>query len=281
MIIPVFGDEQLRSLCAILGDTNEGLTNTEIEQLLLSASIDDLVAKIPKSPYYYIPVSKRDRLYEALSKKQIEDQCGNNVANFVLLAMKPVRYTSNKSMFESRLIELNKVLSFSGYIIGEDGQLRNIKRAETLSDAELRASRLKTQLISRNMHPDILLFCKAELLQDNYFHAVFEATKSVADKIRKKAGLDGDGYKLVEDAFGSQKGRIPKLVFNAFKTETEIMEQNGIVNLMKGMFGTFRNPPAHEPRISWPIEEQDALDLLSLASFLHRRIDASKRVSSS
>ncbi|HEY4636890.1 MAG TPA: TIGR02391 family protein, partial [Burkholderiales bacterium] len=27
------------------------------------------------------------------------------------------------------------------------------------------------------MHPDVLRFCRPELVQKNYFHAVFEATK--------------------------------------------------------------------------------------------------------
>ena len=33
--------------------------------------------------------------------------------------------------------------------------------------------------------------------------------------------------------------------------------------LLKGMFGTFRNVTAHAPKIAWPIDEQDALDLLT------------------
>ena len=37
------------------------------------------------------------------------------------------------------------------------------------------------------MHPDVLAFCRAELLQQNYFHAVLEASKSVADKLRSLA----------------------------------------------------------------------------------------------
>jgi uncharacterized protein (TIGR02391 family) len=50
-------------------------------------------------------------------------------------------------------------------------------------------------------------------------------------------------------------------------------EQTGLMNLMKGVFGTFRNPTAHEPQSRWPISEQDALDFLTMVSFLHRRID--------
>jgi Protein of unknown function (Hypoth_ymh) len=39
-----------------------------------------------------------------------------------------------------------------------------------------------------------------------------------------------------------------------------------------GFFGTFRNPIAHAARIEWPMSEQDALDLLSLASYILRRL---------
>lgn len=44
--------------------------------------------------------------------------------------------------------------------------------------------------------------------------------------------------------------------------------------LTKGMFGTFRNTTAHAPKVSWPIGLDDALDLLTLASLLHRRLDS-------
>ena len=46
------------------------------------------------------------------------------------------------------------------------------------------------------------------------------------------------------------------------------------MNLLKGLFGTFRNTTAHAPKIAWPIDKQDALDILSLVSLVHRRIDS-------
>jgi uncharacterized protein (TIGR02391 family) len=61
------------------------------------------------------------------------------------------------------------------------------------------------------------------------------------------------------------------------RTETEQQEQAGLSNLMKGMFGAFRNVTVHAPKISWTITEQDALDLLTIASFLHRRMDDAVR----
>jgi uncharacterized protein (TIGR02391 family) len=107
------------------------------------------------------------------------------------------------------------------------------------------------------------------------FHAVFEATKSVAEKIRQRTGLTSDGADLVDKAFS---GGTPLLAINTLRTETEQSEQKGFVNLVKGMFSTFRNVTGHAPKITWPISEMDALDLLSLVSYIHRRIDAAANV---
>ena len=70
---------------------------------------------------------------------------------------------------------------------------------------------------------------------------------------------------------------MPFLAFNSLRTDSEQSEQKGLLNLLKGMFGTFRNPTAHAPKISWNMTEQDALDLLTMASFLHRRLDGAAR----
>ncbi|WP_348630827.1 TIGR02391 family protein [Mesorhizobium sp. M4B.F.Ca.ET.203.01.1.1] len=51
-------------------------------------------------------------------------------------------------------------------------------------------------------------------------------------------------------------------------------EQKGFGNLLKGTFGMFRNPMAHEARINWAMSKEDAEDLLSLVSLIHRRLDA-------
>jgi len=69
---------------------------------------------------------------------------------------------------------------------------------------------LHATLVSRQVHEDVFAFCKAELLHENYFHAVFEAMKSIAEKIRRPSGLDGDGAKLVDQAFGLKEGAISK-----------------------------------------------------------------------
>lgn len=188
--------------------------------------------------------------------------------------MNPVRFVGNQEYYESRRSEFNQVLAFAGFSLGEDGRLHFVGAAKTLSEAEDRAGRLRRQLLERRVHSDVLRFCRAELLQDNYFHSVFEATKSVADKIRDKTGLQSDGSSLIDEAFGLGQSGYPRLAFNSLQTETERSEHKGLMNLIKGLFGTFRNTTAHAPKIKWPIDEQDAMDILTLASLIHRRLDS-------
>ncbi|WP_255361220.1 MULTISPECIES: TIGR02391 family protein [unclassified Frankia] len=110
------------------------------------------------------------------------------------------------------------------------------------------------------------------------FHAVFEATKGLAERLRQLGGSQLDGAALVDYCFAVKTG---SLRINAFRTETEISEHTGFANLLKGVFGTFRNPPAHTPRATagWTITEPDALDLFSTLSLLHRRLDSATTVS--
>jgi uncharacterized protein (TIGR02391 family) len=265
--IPVFDEVHLQRICDVLGDTGEGLTGSEIGRLLSQVGIHDPEPSL----------TKRHRLFAALSARQRVDRCGNLVAAFIRVVMQPVRYTAHAQRFDSRRSVLNEVLAFCGYGVGEDGEIRMLTAARTLTEAEQRADRLRGELRRRGVHADVLAFCRAELLQSDYFHAVFEATKSVADKIRSRSGLTGDGAEIVDHAFGCGKAGIPYLAFNSLESDTERSEHTGLMNLMKGMFGAFRNLTAHAPKVSWSITEQDALDLLTIASLLHRRLDAAIR----
>jgi uncharacterized protein (TIGR02391 family) len=266
--ISSFKEEVLRAICNVLGDTHEGLTGSEIGKSLKDSRIDDPL------PSY----TKRDRLFEALNQKQKDDKCANNVVAFIQNVMNPVRYTKYRQVFDKRCSELNTILAFAEFALGDDGKLQYIDPVHTLSEAEKRKRKLYEQLLARNAHADILHFCRAELLQDNYFHAVFEATKSIADKIRSKSGLTTDGSKLVDEAFGG--GTSSLLAFNSLQTETERSEHTGFMSLLKGLFSTFRNTMAHVPKIKWNINEQDALDILSFMSLLHRRLDECVRTKS-
>lgn len=253
----------LQSIANILGDTSSGFSGSEICRLLAECKIPDPL------PNY----TKRYRLFEALKTKQESDGVGNNIAHFIQHAMSPVRHHNAREWFEDTRLKLNHVLAFNGYQLGDDGKLRKAEKATTLREAQARASKLREHLVARKVHSDVLRFCREELLVDNYFHSVFEATKSVAEKIRQMTGLTSDGSTLVDEAF-TFKGCVPHLALNSLQTESEFSEQKGFINLLKGLFGTFRNTTAHASKITWNISEQDALDILSLVSLVHRRLDA-------
>lgn len=261
---PIIQPHILESICKVIADTTTGLTGFEIAKLLADCKIVDTDPQM----------TKWKRLYNAFITSQNKHQCSNNILRFLQTAMQPVRYLSDKETYEIRRSALNKVFCFIGIELGENGKYRQIDTVQTLTEAENRAKNLRCKLAERKVHDDVLEFCKAELLVDNYFHAVFEATKSVAEKIRKKTGLQYDGYQLVDAAFSL---KVPLLRINPLISETDKSEHTGFANLLKGFFGMFRNTVAHEPKIKWDINEEDALDIMALASLMHRRLDNAKQ----
>jgi hypothetical protein len=147
----------IEAISKILGDTSEGFTGSEIGKLLKECRILDP----------YPGITKWRRLFEALKQKQEQDDCSNNVCDFIQNAMNPARHFNKQEWFSSTQYKLNKVLSFEGLSLGEDGKLGRIKKASTLSEAAARASKLRDNLLNRNVHTDVLKFCKEEL----HFHS--------------------------------------------------------------------------------------------------------------
>lgn len=256
-----FNHAELESICKVLGHTETGLKGSEIELLLRQIQVEDI------SP----DMTKWKRLFNALATRQNKDQRGNKVLSFINAALSPARYVGECNVFENRRVAVNVILAFSGLEYGEDGKYYRKKPVTTLRDAERRAEDLRVNLSDRQVHPEVLFYCSAELLEDNYFHAVLEATKSIAERIRQKTGLKSDGVELVKGALG---GQSPLLRINPLTTKSHESEQRGFVSLLIGVFGVFRNPTAHAPRKIWQMSEEDALDLLTMASYIHRRLDS-------
>lgn len=266
--VPPFDAQRLTAIAQILGDTADGLTGSQIGHLLRDCKIPDVAPDI----------TKWKRLFNAFVEFQNERHFGNHVVIFINKAMNPVQYTDDPQVFDTRRERLNSVLAFSGMAVREDGRVEWSKRAQTLNEAMQRAGQLQSALQARAVHSDVLKYCRAELLQENYFHAVLEATKSIAAKVRSLSGLTSDGSDLVTAAFALGKSCSPLLAINSLATETEKSEQRGFVNLLIGVFGTVRNPLAHSPRIEWDMSEQDALDILTMVSLIHRKLDKARRI---
>ena len=215
------------------------------------------------------------RLYNAFVEWQNQHQMGNHVIKFIAKAMDPVSYTKDRDSFKWRQDELNLVLSFCGYRIRDDGKVVSCEKANTLDDAHRLAGRMKAELERRLCHPEVLRYCSAELVADNCFHAVLEAMKGVTARLRQISGRSDDGSTLVTACF---MGTSPVLRINALLTETDKGEQRGFGNLLNGLYGTYRNPTAHEPKIEWQMAEHDALDVMTAVSLVQRKLDRAVKI---
>ena len=241
-----------------IGDTDRGLTGGQIADLLSSLNLPD-----PG------PITKWRRIYQALLAEQQRTRSGACVLLVVRTAMNPARWP-DQPLFEELRAELNAVLLFNGVELGADGQLTTVEAATTHDEVAARTRRLRKELERRGCHAEVFRYCRRELLAEDYFTAVFEAVKGMAEYTRSLTDLDKDGHALVDAAL---LGEEPALALNTLQTETEKNEQRGLAHIMKGIFSAFRNPAAHEPRIVWSLTEADALDLFAALSLVYRRLE--------
>ncbi len=263
-IVDPFPAAAIEALCRELG---EAVTGQQISNLIAPLS------GIPETPEERRS-TKWKRLFNVVIRAQNRQNDGRPMIRLVTEVMRPVRFPSVEQ-FDFHRAAINERLVLSGFLVREDGRIARVSAATTLSEAKQRASALREELGRRHVHDDVLTFCRVELLHDNYFHAVLEAAKSVAEKIRVLTGLQLDGNSLIDAACSTRENR-PLLAFNALDTDWERSEHQGLATLCRGLFSTFRNPAAHAPRILWAVEQAEALDMLTLASMLHRRLDGAR-----
>ena len=119
-----------------------------------------------------------------------------------------------------------------GVEIDSRGNFVEVKKAETISEVQHRTRELKKRLMNYNAHPYVIKCCREELLEENYFHAVLEASKSLLDHIREISGLSEDGTKLVDMALGGKK---PIIAMNSLRTQSEQNQQNGLREMINAL----------------------------------------------
>ncbi|MBZ8176417.1 TIGR02391 family protein [Corynebacterium poyangense] len=214
--------------------------------------------------------TKWRRLNHAVLMNQKTTRNGNALVALIRTALEPERTLSRASDAQTTRDEVNQALSLTGLKIRDDGVVISTDRARTVSEAKARTEQLRQKLIRRSTHPDVLTYCRPELVQNDYYEAVFESIKGLGSKLRQLSGIDEDGSNLVD---GAMLGSSPLVRINSLQTKSQRSEQVGVANLVKGLFSAFRNPAAHEPRIEWSLSEQDALDVLGTLSLIHRRLD--------
>jgi uncharacterized protein (TIGR02391 family) len=254
--VPSFPAAHVESLAKALGECGTG---SDIARVLHDRRLIDPSGES----------TKWKRLYSVFMASQKAHGCANQVLDFIQAFLAPARYVDRSEKFEGHRSELNTILAFSGLEYGPDGKFHRCETARTLDEAERRVRTIRAKFQGRRIHPEVLKYCQRELMQDNYFHAVFEAAKGLAQRIRELSGINADGAALVNQVFSIEH---PHLALNTLRTETEKSEHKGFAALLKGCFGAVRNPLAHEPKILWDGED-DAADYLSLISLLHRKLD--------
>ena len=254
--VPSFPEGQIEALARLLGECGSG---TDISRVLHDRGLDDQSGES----------TKWRRLYWVFLNLQRQYDCANRILDFISAFLIPARFVGRHQEFEQRREELNAILAFSGLEYGPDGHFRLRHVARTLDEAEARLRTIRMKFRDRRIHEEVLKYCRSELLQDNYFHAVFEAAKGLAQRIRDMSGVYVDGAALVDTVFAIDH---PILAINTLRTETERSEHKGFAALLKGCFAAVRNPLAHEPKILWDGVD-DAADYLTLISLLHRKLD--------
>ena len=122
--IPVFDAQRMEALCRILGDTDDGLSGSQIGYLLQDSKIPDTDPTL----------TKWKRLFNAFISFQNENHVGNHVVVFITRAMNPASYTARPTDFRLRQDKLNTVLAFSGMQVGDDGKVRRTGTAKNLDE---------------------------------------------------------------------------------------------------------------------------------------------------
>lgn len=123
---------------------------------------------------------------------------------------------------------------------------------------------------ARRFHPEVIRHSQKLFMKGEYFHAVFEAAKAFNNAVKQKAGIAKDGQDLMHTVFTPERAILR---LTPCRTPTERDIQDGFRFLCVGLMAAIRNPTAHEPAITFPIDREDALDVLSFISYLFKQLD--------
>lgn len=266
-------EQELEAICSVLADTTNGLTENELRRLMQESDIQVLDKGGGNYHYTYtIGQSKRVWLLNCFVSEINRSQSCNKVYIFIEKALNPVRYTKQQERDRYKLLleETNKVLILAGLEVTKGGKLRQVVKATTLDEVDRRVSKLKVELYNRKIHHEVSKYCIKDYLRKDYSDAVFEAAKGLAERVREITGLKLDGGKLFQTAFSKNP---PYLFFNSLQTENERSEFAGLKELLEAIFHLVRNPAAHTPKINWIVDENKALDVLTMISFAHKYLD--------
>ena len=94
-------------------------------------------------------------------------------------------------------------------------------------------------LLQNNLSDDLWNVVQTHYQNGDYTGSLRDAFIYLTTIIREKADLSGDGTDLINKAFSESN---PKIKINRLESTSEIDEQKGIANILRGCYQYIRNP---------------------------------------
>lgn len=196
--------------------------------------------------------------------RSLLDIGGNDVATAIRQALNQAQYNPNfglssflKSINEAVILQMAKHYSID--IPDLSGRFAN------------ESDRCQWELFfdGREYHEQVIIHAKALFLNKHYTNSVHEACKAYIKALQDKSGSHRDGTDLMS-VLSSKGGNVK---FNALLTESERNYQQGLEQISRGAVLAFRNVAAHDTAKSLNISAIEALDMLTIVSFLLKALD--------
>lgn len=263
----------LTMICDALVSLDDVISDGELGILLLSSDIPDANPN----------ASRHRRLLTAMIAEQERARCADSIAKFMRRTGYHIKTKRGEDAFKRYIREMNQILSFAGLELDNDAnmnpQVDGGKKMYVAPEAEERAKQLKALIKARHLHPDLELSCRAEFfVHSGYFVYLTEATKVLLEKVKSKSNVNVDSPAIAEQVFAFPWKGEPVLAFNQFETDSDRSEQFSLMVLLKAMFLIVQDEQSGKYRHGWKLSQDDALDLLTVLSFFHKKIDKAKKM---
>ena len=247
----MINSNQIRPICELLGNLTTGhKISTMFFELNIECSLDERD-------------TKWRRLYNAVVMGFNKNNSLQTLINIIEWIMQPSLYVDNQITFNESRDDLNKRLSFIGLELLPTGKVIARSVATTLEEANETVCRLKNDLMKFSIHPQILAFCRPEIIHEDLFHLIFESSKCLMEELRNLSGLNVDGNTLVNQCFD---GKNPLIVMNRLSNSDEWSEHKGLQSLLNAIVYLYRNPKAHQLKYFSSETYQSTLEAMIIIS---------------
>lgn len=186
--------------------------------------------------------------------------------------IQPANFVSRPKDWNLIRQSINSILIFYGFELGDDGVILQVEAVSTMSEALARLQTFSNLLTPLELHPQVMVYCTEELLHEDYFHAVFEASKGLLDRLRKMSGLTLDGTGLLTKIF-NLKQPVLFIRGNRLETQDEKDQYFAVASLLKTIVYMYRNPKAHQLKLYDETKLSDAVTAFVMMSEAHKLID--------